>query len=206
MPVLLPARLRLSLIALTLCATAAVVGTWLAARQGTATGLELNDGWAGAQRPLGQPVPDFTLTDQDGKTVTSAQLRGEPVVFAFVYSTCQDTCPAQVQTIRGALDDLDDPEAVQVVGISVDPANDTEKRARSFLLEQQMTGRMRFLLGTREQLRPIWEAFAIQPQEDELDHSAHTVLADRDGRQRIGFPFDHLTEEGLVHDLQRLAG
>ena len=78
-------------------------------------------------------------------------------MFAFVYSTCRDTCPAQVQTIRNALDKLDDPDA-HVIGISVDPVNDNPKRAASFLLKQQMTGRMRFLLGTREQLEPVWKA------------------------------------------------
>ena len=108
-------------------------------------------------------MPDFTLHDQDGEDGHGAPLRGKPVVFAFVYSTCRDTCPAQVQTIRGALDDLGGAD-VHVVGISVDPANDTPKRAQSFLLKQQMTGRMEFLLGTREQLAPIWKAFAIQPQ------------------------------------------
>ena len=125
------------------------------------------------------------------------------MVFAFIYSTCRDTCPAQVQTIRNALDELPAAERnrVQVVGISVDPANDTAKRAQSFLLKQQMTGRMRFLLGTRAQLAPVWEAFAIQPQSDKLEHSAHTVLADAEGFQRIGFPYDHLTGEALEHDL-----
>jgi protein SCO1/2 len=201
----LPARLQLALVALTLCAAAAVAGVLLASPQsGTQHGLELVDGWAGAQRPAGQPVPDFTLRDQDGKTVTAASLRGQPVVFAFVYSTCRDTCPAQVQTIRGALDDLPDPK-VRVVGVSVDPVNDNPKRAASFLLKQQMTGRMQFLLGTREQLKPVWDAFAIQPQQASLEHSAHTVLADAQGFQRIGFPFDHLTEAGLAHDLQRLS-
>jgi protein SCO1/2 len=203
----LPARLQLALVALTLCAAAAVAGVWLASSRQTNVSqeLELVNGWAGAQRPAGQPVPDFTLRDQDGKTVTAASLRGQPVVFAFVYSTCRDTCPAQVQTIRGALDDLRDPN-VRVVGVSVDPANDTPTRAASFLLKQQMTGRMQFLLGTREQLEPIWKAFAIQPQAKTLEHSAHTVLADARGFQRIGFPFDHLTEAGLAHDLQRLSG
>jgi protein SCO1/2 len=201
----LPARLKLALIALTLCAAAAVAGVSLAPREtGTVDGLQLANGWAGAQRPEGQPVPDFTLRDQDGKTVTSASLRGKPVVFAFIYSTCRDTCPAQVQTIRGALDDL--PGAgPHVIGVSVDPADDTAKRAQSFLLKQQMTGRMRFLLGTRAQLQPVWDAFAVRPQQDKLEHSAHTVLADANGLQRIGFPFDHLTEEGLVHDLERLS-
>ena len=68
---------------------------------------------------------------------------------------------------------------MKVIGVSVDPANDTAKRAQSFLLKQGMTGRMEFLLGTREQLQPVWEAFAIQPQQDNLEHTSHTVLADR---------------------------
>jgi protein SCO1/2 len=92
-----------------------------------------------------------------------------------------------------------------VVGVSVDPANDTAKRAQSFLLKQQMTGRMQFLLGSRAQLAPVWKAFGIQPQSDKLEHSAHTVLADARGFQRIGFPYDHLTGEALEHDLARLS-
>ena len=123
-------------------------------------------------------------------------------MFAFVYSTCRDTCPAQVQTIRGALDDLG--EDVRVIGISVDPANDNPERAKAFLLKQSMTGRMDFLMGTREQLAPVWKGFAIQPQQSNLEHSAHTVLADARGFQRIGFPFDFLTTERLAHDLARL--
>jgi protein SCO1 len=203
----LPARVRLALIALTLCAIAAVAGVLLADREATsANELALINGWAGAIRPAGARVPAFALRDQDGRMVTAASLRGKPVVFAFVYSTCRDTCPAQVQTIRGALDDLDRPADVHVVGVSVDPVGDNPRRAASFLLKQQMTGRMRFLLGSREQLAPVWKAFGIQPQSDRLEHSAHTVLADARGFQRIGFPFDFLTEQRLAHDLARLAG
>jgi protein SCO1/2 len=197
------ARLRLALTALTVCAAAAVVGVALAARGQPASRPAVVNGWAGAARPPGAPVPRFRLRDQDGRGVTSASLRGKATVFAFVYSTCRDTCPAQVQTIRGALDDTR--ADVHVVGISVDPANDTPKRARTFLLEQSMTGRMRFLLGTREQLAPVWKAFGIQPQAEALEHSAHIVLADAQGLQRIGFPFDHLTQDGLAHDVAKLA-
>ena len=66
----------------------------------------------------------------------------------FIYSTCEDTCPTQVQSIRGALDRLG--RDVPVIAVSVDPDNDTPARARAFLLEQSMTGRMDFLLGSRE--------------------------------------------------------
>jgi protein SCO1/2 len=90
------------------------------------------------------------------------------------------------------------------MGVSVDPAYDTPNRAIAFLLEQKMTGRMKFLLGTRRRLAPVWRAFGIRPQSRRLEHSAHVVLADARGRQRIGFPFDQLTEERLAHDLARL--
>jgi protein SCO1 len=197
------ARLRLALTALTICAAAAVVGVALAARTAPSAPLALTDGWAGAVRPPGLDMPRFVLRDERGRTVTSTSLLGRPTVFAFIYSTCRDTCPAQVQDIRGALDDTG--LKLPVIGVSVDPANDTPKRAQAFLLAQSMTGRMRFLLGTRAQLAPVWKAFGIQPQTKALEHSAHVVLVDAHGAQRIGFPFEHLTPEGLAHDLKRLT-
>ena len=193
-------RLRLAITALTVCAVAAVIGASLGMSRGDSG---TTDGWAGAVRPAGLAVPAFTLTDQDGKTVTAASLKGKPTVYAFIYSTCQDTCPAQVQTIRQALDDTH--ADVNVVGVTVDPGTDTPKLAKTFLLKQTMTGRMRFLLGTRAKLQPVWKAFGIRPQQAGLEHSAHVVLADARGMQRIGFPFDHLTPEGLGHDMAKLA-
>jgi len=138
-----------------------------------------------------------------GATASLAAYRGRPVVLTFLYSTCEDTCPTQVQAIRGALDDLG--ADVPVLAISVDPANDTPQRARRFVLAQRMTGRMRFLLGGRAELAPLWKAYAIAPQRDELEHSAYVLLIDAQGRQRIAFPFGGLTSEGLAHDLRRLA-
>jgi protein SCO1/2 len=194
-----PTRVALTLTTLVICAAAAVFGVWLAnaGEEAPATG-----GWRGSLRPPGAQMPEFALTDQDGERVTAASLRGQPVVFAFVYSTCKDTCPAQVQSIRGALDDLG--RDVRVVGVSVDPANDTPDRARSFLLEQSMTGRMDFLLGSRAQLEPVWKAFGIAPQTKGRDHSSYTVIVDADGRQRIGFPASQLTSSDLAADLAAL--
>ena len=63
---------------------------------------------------------------------------------------------------------------------------------------------MRFLLGTRAQLQPIWKAYGIQPQGKKFDHSTYVLLIDRHGRQRIGFPVQQLTPEGLAHDVRRL--
>jgi protein SCO1 len=197
------ARVHLALLTAAICVLAAVVGVLLAPRGGGSEPTVSASGWAGATRPPAATVPDFTLTDQDGRTVRASRLRGKPAVFAFIYSTCRDICPAQVQTIRGALDDLG--RDVPVYGITVDPANDTPRSAQAFLLEQKMKGRMEFLVGTRAALEPVWRAFGIAPQSKGRDHSSYTVLVDATGRQRIGFPSDKLTQLGLAHDLARLV-
>ena len=67
-----------------------------------------------------------------------------------------------------------------------------------------MTGRADFVLGSRAALRRVWSAYGIQPQRGALDHTAYAVLVDRAGRQRVGWPYDHLTVEGLAADLRRL--
>jgi protein SCO1/2 len=192
-----PSRVALALTTLVLCAAGAVFGVWLA----NAGEDPVPAGWQGALRPPGTKLPDFTLTNQDGQPVTAASLRGRPLVVAFIYSTCRDVCPAQVQSIRGALDDLG--HDVPVIGVSVDPANDTPDLAKSFLLKQAMSGRMDFLLGTRAQLEPVWKAFGIAPQTKGRDHSSYTVIVDAQGRQRIGFPASELTPRGLASDLAK---
>ena len=77
---------------------------------------------------------------------------------------------------------------VPALAVSVDPANDTPFHAKRFLLEQHLTDRMRFILGSRTQLEPIWKAYGIQPQGNGFEHSAYVLLIDKQGRQRIGFP------------------
>jgi len=199
-----PARLGYALATLALCALAAMVGVWLAARGGDAAAVQTGaQGWAGFVRPPGAPAPPFRLRDQDGEVASSAQYAGRPYVVTFVYSTCEDTCPAMVDQVRGALDDtgLD----VPLLAISVDPANDTPARARRFLNERRMTGRARFLLGTRDALAPVWRGYGVQPQSGALDHSATVVLVDATGEQRVGFPHADLVPEALAHDLERLV-
>ena len=203
----MPARLAYALLTLTLCAVAAVAGVFVASRGDDARGdrgvTVGSSGWAGFLRPPGAMAPDFRLRDQDGEPVTMAEYRGRPVAVTFVYSTCEDTCPALVDQVRGALDDTG--ADVPLLAVSVDPANDTEARARRFLGERRMTGRARFLLGDERALRAVWKGYGVAPQRGDLDHSATVVLVDGEGRQRVGFPHDQLTPEALGHDLRRLT-
>jgi protein SCO1 len=196
----MPARLRLALFVTGLLALAAIAGVLLFA-VGEKT-VSSAAGFVGASRPPDMPPAEFGVRDENGRPLRLADLRGEPVVVTFLYTTCEDTCPLTAQQIRLALDDLG--YDVPVVAVSVDPANDTPRRARSFALRQSMHGRMRWALGDRAQLRRIWKAYGIQPQTADEEHTASTVLLDARGVQRVGFSASVLTPAGLAHDIARL--
>jgi protein SCO1/2 len=192
------------LIALVLVAVFALGAVVLAAPRGSE---EATSGgprrFEGATLPAGLRAPDFTLRDQDGEPVTMRALRGRPAIVTFLYTTCEDSCPAQAQQIKGALAELG--EDVPAVAVAVDPPRDTPQNARAFLSKQRMTGRMDFALGSRADLEPVWKGFAVQPQREDLEHTARLVLVDAEGVQRVSFPIDQVTPDRLAHDLRLLG-
>ena len=165
----------------------------------------------GPTLPADLHAAPFSLSDQNGERVTLTRYRGRVVVLSFMYSHSQDTSPVMATEIRGALNELpDNGRSVPVLAISVDPAHDTRASARAFLAREQMTGRMRFLLGRFTQLRPLWRRYGIQPEFEPSGrrypdgYSAYVMLIDRRGFLRVGFPAGQLVPEDLSHDLEVL--
>jgi protein SCO1 len=198
----MPARVRLALIVFASLAILGAAGVLVFAKPERTTVVGAS-GFAGSLAPPDVPVRDFTLHDQNGRRASLRQYRGRVVVLTFMYSTCRDTCPITATTIRGAMDDVG--HDVPALAVSVDPANDTPDTAEAFLVKRGLSaGRMRFLLGTRAQLAPIWHAYGIRPQGKGFDHSAYVLLIDKRGRQRVSFPTDQLTDRDLAHDIRRL--
>jgi protein SCO1/2 len=153
----------------------------------------------GATMPPGVRAPAFALIDQNGKPVSMAEYRGRPVVVTYLYTQCKETCPVAAQMIRGALDDLG--RDVPALAISVDPFRDTPASARAFLAKSKMAGRLRWVLGKRRQLLPVWHGFAVQPQLRNVEHQALITLVDRKGFQRVGVGINQTSPEDLAHDI-----
>ncbi|MDQ3586928.1 MAG: SCO family protein [Actinomycetota bacterium] len=156
----------------------------------------------GSILPAGLKAPSFSLRDQDGRRVRMSDFRGRATVITFLYTTCEQTCPAQAQVIKGAFADLG--HDVPAVAVAVDPPGDTPANARRFLTEQRMNKRLRFALGSRGDLKPVWRGFAVEPQRENLEHTGRLVLVDAKGLQRVGYPIDQATPERVAHDLRLL--
>jgi protein SCO1/2 len=196
----MPARLRLALFVTGLLAVTAIAGVLLfAVGQKTVASA----GFKGSLRPAGIAPADFGgARDERGAPLSLASMRGKPVVVTFLYTTCKDTCPLTAQQIRIALDELG--HDVPVVAVSVDPANDTPAKARTFALRQSMEGRMRWALGSARGLQQVWDAYFVAPQTADAEHTASTILLDARGVQRVGYATSVLTPEDLAHDIALL--
>ena len=53
------------------------------------------------------------------------------------------------------------------------------------------------------QLQPVWRALRHPAAGPGSSTRPRSLLVDRRGRQRVGFPVDQLTSEGLAHDVRR---
>lgn len=175
----------------------------IAARTNRPGSRQATSGYQGSTLPVNIPSPGFKLRDQDGKPVTLESLKGGPSILTFLYTDCRDICPLTAQQIRGAMDRTG--QDVPVVAITVDPAGDTPRRVRRWLAAQHLQGRIRWALGSEEELQPVWRAYGVAPQTDRGDHSAYVFILDRTARRCISWPVSQLTPESLAHDLELLA-
>ncbi len=86
---------------------------------------------------VGQPAPEFTLPDQNGREVSLASLRGKPVVLYFYPKDDTSGCTAEACAFRDARD-LYRKAGAEVVGVSPDPvkshAKFVEKHQLNFTL------------------------------------------------------------------------
>jgi protein SCO1/2 len=153
------------------------------------------------------PAPDFRLTDQFGKQVSLSQFRGEPVVLTFMYTHCPDVCPLtaeklhQVQLLLGK-----DASHVVMLAVSIDPKGDTRAAALSFSRAHKLTTNWHYLIGTHDQLSPVWNAYSVYAQnatDSKITHTDAVYLIDKQGRERVFFA-DDFTNDQLTGDLKVL--
>ena len=112
-------------------------------------------------------APPFRLVNQFGDSVGLSDMAGKVVVLTFLYTSCPDICPLTTETLRRAHLLLgNDSSQIEMVAVSVDPQRDSVERAYQYSDERDMLNRWHYLVGSEEQLEPIWKSYWLAPIPD----------------------------------------
>lgn len=192
-----PMRALISTAVIVALAAAVVVGfTTLANRLSSSGGASSASGQTGASSAdqgvlLGStPAPSFTLTDQNGAPVTLDSLKGRPTVFTFFDSVCPHTdCSLMAQYINFTAQNLgSETDKVNWVALSLNPWHDTPQTVNAFITNQQLKPHLVYLMGSVNQLQPLWDAFHMQSIEQAngiVIHTTGVYLLDSQARELV---------------------
>ena len=157
-----------------------------------------------------KPAPPLRLRDSTGKVLDVSGLRGRVVFVTFLYVNCPDVCPLMAGNFHTALAQLGPRAAnVDVVAVSTDPKGDTPKAVNKFLKAHQVTGEMRYLIGSKKELARVWKAWGIISKPDpsapgKVGHSALTYGISASGKITTLYPSNFHPEQ-IAHDAPLLA-
>ena len=138
---------------------------------------------------IGQPVPDFTLRDQQELRVTLSSLKGKVVAMTFGYVRCPNPqyCFRLASNLGQVQSRLKDRMGRDVVLLTVmlDPEHD-QGRALAEYAQVWTTQPLnwRFLTGSVADVKRVAGLFGVQflREEGAVIHSLNTVVIDRQGR------------------------
>ena len=170
----------------------------------TATAFE-----GGTVSPV-RAAPPLRLRDIDGRVVDIRDMRGDPVLVTFVYANCPDVCPLIMSNLRTARRDAGALGArTKVIAVSVDPKGDTPAVVRRFLTQRRVGGFVDYLIGTRAELEPVWEAWNVAqqvPKDDPelIEHSALIYGVSSSGKLLTAYPVG-FRPDAIARDLSLLA-
>lgn len=190
---------------------AAVVGFWTGSVEKAEPELIGGTDMRSAPRAL----PDFTLTDHNGKTLDNARLRGHWTLMFFGYTHCPDICPTTLNMLKQAMatyiEKGGNPADWQVVFVSVDPERDSPEQLAGYVtyFNKDFLG----ATGDPEQIARLTRSLGIlylkvenpdNPENYLVDHSASIIVVDPQGREAAVLNAPH-QPANLALDMLNLA-
>ena len=146
---------------------------------------------AGNSASLDLPAPGFALTDQDGRTVSLASLRGKVVLMTFLDPVCTTDCPIIAQEFKqtGQLLGAQD-KNVELVAVVANPTYRSTVFTRAFDQQEGLATvpNWLYLTGSLSQLSAVWQHYGVTvenlPAGAMSAHNDLAVVIDRSGEIR----------------------
>jgi protein SCO1/2 len=169
---------------------------------------------------IGQPVPDFSLTNQDGKKISLKDFRGKALAITFIYAKCPlpDYCIRMSTNFsdlaKKLSEDAELKDKVRLLSISFDPANDTPQKLRAYgigYLGNDPNAKFdvwQLAVGSDAEVRKIADFFGLRYEVDEtnkaqINHSLRTAVIAPNGKVTKIFPGNEWTVADLKNELEK---
>ena len=168
---------------------------------------------------VGKEVPDFVLTDQDGKKFSLKDYRGKALAITFIYARCPlpDYCIKMSTAFSDLAIQLNadsvQKEKIRLLSISFDPENDTPEKLKSYGTGYLGKGVKpdftvwQLAVGGDAEVRKIADFFGLRYEVDpndktQINHSLRTAVIAPDGKVTKIFAGNEWNPGGLLRELE----
>ena len=177
--------------------------------------VQVNENFA----QVGKEVPDFSLTNQDGKRISLKDFRGKALAITFIYAKCPlpDYCIRMSTNFSDLANQIaanaELKDKIRLLSISFDPANDTPEKLRSYgigYLGNDPKAKFdvwQLAVGKDTEVRKIADFFGLRYEVDaqdktKINHSLRTAVIAPDGKVTMIFPGNEWTPGQLLKELE----
>lgn len=153
---------------------------------------------------VGQPVPDFTLTDQTENQISLSQFRGKVVALTFGYSRCPN--PNYCYRLSNNLAHIakrfqtTGRSSLALMTIAIDPDHDRGEALAEYANTWKADPTVwHFLTGPLPEIKQVAQMFGMNfwYSEGVITHSLHTIIIDRQGRLAANLEGNQFTPQQL---------
>ncbi|MEM7187940.1 MAG: SCO family protein [Bacteroidota bacterium] len=155
-------------------------------------------------------IANFSLTNQDGKTITQKDYDGTIYVADFFFTTCQTICPIMTDNMVRIQKELRDDPMVKLLSHSVTPEIDTVAQLKKYALEKGVDGsKWNLVTGDRKQIYDLARKsyLAVKDYPDSqpygMIHTENFVLVDT--KKRIRGIYDGTNSEEIDQLLKDIS-
>ncbi len=157
-------------------------------------------------------LPEVSLIDQHGASVSLASLKGKPVLIDFIYTSCASTCPMLTAKMAAIAHQLGPALGadVTIVSITLDPEHDSPAELAKYAKSHDADGNgWIFLTGTRAQIDQVLALFKLRgtrESDGSITHSIAAFLLGPDGHQIRQYNALDVSPDAVAADVDRARG
>ncbi len=157
-------------------------------------------------------IADFSLTNQNGKTITQADYKDKIYVADFFFTTCQTICPIMTDNMEKIQKEIMNDDEVMLLSHSVTPDIDTVEQLKKYAIKKGVNDKKwNLVTGDKGEIYRLARKSYLAVKDDGMPddygmvHTENFMLIDKKGQIR-GYYDGTKTEDitTLLKDIKKL--